>query len=71
MFTVAQLKVLKDNYAKGVFRVREADLTLDFANGADMERRIKAIEADLVDQGLLPSTTIKKTLRVAKAGFCR
>lgn len=70
MYTVAQLETLKRNYAKGVFRVREADLTLDFASGDDMARRIQAIENELVDAGLIKVARRPK-VRTARGVFCR
>lgn len=69
LFTLAQLQTLKDNYAKGVFRVREADLTLDFADGADMLNRINRIEADLIQQGILQKTTSAPRLRTTIGRF--
>lgn len=69
-YTPEQLTALKRNYAKGVLRVREADLTLDFATGADMKARIDAIEDELVACGLITRANTSSGIRTTKARFC-
>ena len=69
-FTPEQLKVLKENFAKGVLRVREADLTLDFTDGKDMKARIDAIEKELIECGLIQTNANASTgIRTTRARY--
>ena len=66
-YTLDQLRTLQGYYAKGILRVREADLSLDFTDGNDMKNRIDAIERELIACGELTNANVSRGIRTTRA----